>query len=79
MPQQKSKSNDLVAIGQALNEISWEWLSNNHPQLAEAIRTEMEHGATPGQIRRFVMRQTQRLELALRCEQAADFLLFNAG
>jgi hypothetical protein len=65
---------DLPAIGQALDSISWDWVSDNHPLLAEAIQTEMGRGANPDQVRRFVMQQTQRLELALRCEQAARWL-----
>lgn len=69
------KSFSLQAIGDALDEISWEWLSDNYPRLAEAIKTEAERGATPDQVRRYVMQQTQRLELALRCEQAARWLM----
>jgi len=65
----------LVTIGSALNEISWYWLSDNHPRLAEAIETEVDRGATPKAIRRYVVRRTQRIELALRCEQAAAFLV----
>lgn len=68
------KSFSLQAIGDALDEISWAWLSDNFPQLAEAIKTESDRGATPDQVRRYVMQQTQRLELALRCEQAARWL-----
>lgn len=64
----------LPRIGRALDEISWQWINDNHPLLAEAIEDEVSHGATPRQIRRYVVRQTQRYELALRCEQAARFL-----
>ena len=65
---------DLPVIGRALDEISWDWISDNHPYLAEAIQAETQHGANPNQIRRFVMQQTQRTELALRCQQAARWL-----
>lgn len=68
------KALPLTTIGSALDEISWEWLNDNHPQLAEAIETEVARGATPDVIRRYVMIRTQRLELALRCEQAAQHL-----
>ena len=61
---------ELTAIGSALDEISWYWLSDNFPRLAEAVEVETTKGADPVQVRRYVMRQTQRMELALRCEQA---------
>lgn len=69
---------ELTAIGQALDEISHQWVCDNHPRLAEAIEAEVQMGATPDLVRRYVMRQTQRLELALRCEQAARWLAAGA-
>jgi hypothetical protein len=72
------KSFSLQAIGDALDEISWDWISDNYPRLAEAIKTEIDRGATPDQVRRYVMQQTQRLELALRCEQAGRWLMAGA-
>ena len=68
-------SKELIAIGKALNEISWCWLNDNHPRLAEAIETEVGRGVTAEQVRRYIMQQTHRLELALRCEQAASWLI----
>jgi len=68
------KTKDLTAIGSALDEISWYWIGDNYPRLADALRHEIDHGAQPEQVRRYVMQQTQRAELALRCEQAARFL-----
>lgn len=65
---------DFSTIGEALDEISWYWISDNYPQLAEAIQTEVKRGARPEAIRRFVMKRTERLELALRCEQAARWV-----
>jgi len=70
-----SKAASLSTIGSALDAISWEWLSDTHPQLAEAIEVEVARGAMPDEIRRYIMRRTQRLELALRCEQAALHLV----
>lgn len=70
---------DLTAIGKALNEISWQWLSDNHPRLAEAIEVEVDRGAASADIRRYVMDKTQRLELALRCEQGAAWLVESAN
>ncbi len=69
------KAQTLSTIGSALDAISWEWLNDNHPQLAEAIETEVARGATPDIIRRYVVQRTQRIELALRCEQAALHLV----
>lgn len=65
---------DLTAIGEALDEISAGWLNDYHPLLAEALESAISKGATPTEIRRYVMGKTDRLELALRCEQAARFL-----
>lgn len=63
-------------IGTALDAISWDWLSNTHPDLAGALEDVLsEHGIPPEEIRRYVMAKTQRYELALRCEQAARYLL----
>lgn len=64
----------LEAITAALDEISFEWLGDVHPQLLEAIEKEMVKGAAPEGIRRHVMQLTDRLELALRCEQAARYV-----
>ena len=61
----------MRAIGEALDDISWEWLEEMYPGLAEAIEKEMAKGATAGEIKRFVQAWTFRPELALRCEQAA--------
>ena len=68
------KDQNLSIIGSALDAISWEWLNDNYPQLAEAIETEVARGAAPDVIRRYVVQRTQRLELAMRCEQAAAHL-----
>ena len=61
----------MYQLGLALDQISYEWLAEAHPDLAEAIESEVSQGATPERIKHFVLRHTQRLELALRCEQAA--------
>lgn len=70
-----SKKTELIAIDQALDAISWDWLSTTHPLLAEAVQTDTRRGAEPDQILRFVMKKTERLELALRCQQAARHLV----
>lgn len=77
MRMKQGTDGELTAIGKALDEISWWWLSDNFPRLAEAVQYEVERGAEPGQVRRYVMLQTQRNELALRCEQAARWLIIS--
>lgn len=62
-------------LARALDASSYEWLVSNHPAIAEALEKEVRNGAEPGQIRRAVLSHTQRLELALRCEQAARWLV----
>ena len=71
---------DLDVIGDALDKLSWEWLCENHEPLAQALEVGVaQGGASPDKVRRYVMAHTQRYELALRCEQAARFLLTAFG
>jgi hypothetical protein len=74
-----AKTKNLTAIARALDQISWQWLSDNHPELIEAIEVEVGRGATPVDVRRFVMQYTDRFELALRCQQAANWVEQIAG
>lgn len=66
-----NKIKPLGLVTEALDEISYDWLYDTHPVLAEAIDIAVRQGITPREIRAHVMTQTQRIELALRCEQAA--------
>ena len=65
---------DLPRIDEAIDEESWEWLQDNVPTLATAVRKEVAGGANPDEIQRHIMRRTQRAALALRCQQAARHL-----
>ncbi len=66
---------DMPAVEAAINEESWEWLSDNVPVLAEAIQNEVvERHVKPKQIRHFVMKATHRERLAARCYQAACYV-----
>jgi len=38
---------DLPALGAAINRESYEWLTDNLPWLADALRSEVSSGATP--------------------------------
>lgn len=73
-----NKQDKLSCIGEALDEISWQWMNDTHPALAEAIQTATDEGCKPAEVYRYVVQQTQRVELALRCEQAARFLMVGA-
>jgi hypothetical protein len=63
----------------ALDAASYEWLVSNLPDVAQAIEVEVAAGSTPSQIKTVVLRHTGRLELALRCEQAARWLVGEDG
>lgn len=64
----------LPALRTALDAESWEYLQDNWPALAQALRDEVNGGATPADIRRFVMTYSGRPALAARMEQAAAHL-----
>lgn len=61
----------LEPVGAAIDYESHQWLNDNRPDLAGAIDQAVDRGIEPIAVRRFVMRQTARIELALRCEQYA--------
>ena len=74
----KVKTVPMVELQRALDTESYEWLSANHPTLLKALECEVVAGRTPEQIKRFVLRQTGRFEIALRCEQVARCIFANA-
>lgn len=61
----------LEPVSVAIDAESFQWLNDNRPDLAGAIDQAVDRGIKPIEVRRFVMRQTVRIELALRCEQYA--------
>lgn len=63
----------MPRLGAELDKESFIWLAANHPNILEAIEAEIAAGRTPQQVRLFVIRQTGRPELALRCEQASRY------
>lgn len=65
---------ELEHLQAAINEESWQWLQDNAPLLADALRREVDGGATAEEIRQAAMRMTQRPALALRLRQAAAYL-----
>ena len=70
------KSNTGKALMQALDRMSYEYLSTNAPDLVIAIDQELRAGTEPSGIRFIVQRHVgaDREGLAKRCEQAARFM-----
>lgn len=68
-------NNPMQALERALDQESLTWLLTQHPNIAEAIENAVCNGATPEDIKRAVIRHTQRDDLARRCEQAARALV----
>lgn len=73
---------EMPDIEAAIDAESFEWLDVNAPELALAVASEVKHGRTPEQIRRFVFQKTNGRNngaLADRCEQAARHLARQNG
>lgn len=68
------KTLTMPRLGAELDRESYLWLAAQYPNILDAIEAEMAAKHTPQDIRLFVIRQTGRLEIALRCEQAARYL-----
>jgi hypothetical protein len=64
-------------LGQQLDAESWDWLQTNHSNIADSVAAAVKRGATPDNVRRFVLRRcgSHRQELAQRCQNAARHLL----
>mgnify|MGYP000932521697 CR=1 FL=1 len=70
---------DMAEIEAAIDAESADWLEEANRALYDAVVAGVRRGATPAQIRRFVMYRCGREALALRCEQAARHLVRSAG
>ena len=64
----------MPRLGAELDKESYLWLAANHPNILDAIEAEVAAGKTPQDVRLFVLRQTGRIEIAMRCEQAARWV-----
>lgn len=53
---------------------SYNWLGANHPAHYDAVFFAVINGATPDQIYSQVVRDTYRLEFAVRCKLAAQHI-----
>lgn len=69
--------NKLLELGDELDRESASWLEENQPLLWDALEVAVIRGATPEEIRAFVLRRvgSDRSALATRCEAAARFLV----
>jgi hypothetical protein len=67
-------SNPFDELSQALDAESWDWLSENAPDVARGVAVAVQRRQQPADIRRFVAGRTGRNELAMRCFQAASHL-----
>jgi hypothetical protein len=68
-------ANSLTTV---LDAIAYDWLSANYPPLVQAITTELSNGVTTPSDVRFAVQQhsgADHDDLALRCEQAARYIL----
>lgn len=68
-------SDPFLALRESLDAESWDWLSETMPSVARGVSLAVTANQSPADIRRFVAGQTGRVELSLRCEQAARHLL----
>jgi glutathione S-transferase len=67
---------EFTELATELDKESYEWLVENHPTIADAVQLSVTRGATPEQVRSFVLRRcgANRIEFARRCEAAARHL-----
>ena len=65
----------FLVLRESLDAESWDWLSETMPNVAAGVSVAVDAKQSPADIRRFVAGQTGRIELSLRCEQAARHLL----
>lgn len=66
----------LSKLGAAFDRGDWQWLLDNHEDIADMLREEVREGAAPDEIRRFILSQVspERTGMAARCENAARYL-----
>lgn len=66
----------LPKLGAAFDRHNWRWLLDNHEDIADMLREEVNDGATPDDVRRFILSQisADRTGMADRCMSAARYL-----
>lgn len=68
-------SKTMPKLGSALDKQSWQWLQDADEDIAQAVAAEVQSGASPEAIRRFVLTHAgaDRTGLAARCMSAAGW------
>jgi len=69
----------LDALGEALDEDSFERLAELRPAIAKAISEAIRKGLTPGHVHGYVLDRTDSKEMARWCLQAARHLQTQRG
>jgi hypothetical protein len=69
-------SKTFEVLGKALDRQSYEWLLEADQDIANAVAAEVKSGASPDEIRRFILVHVgpDRSGLAARCQSAARYL-----
>jgi predicted outer membrane protein len=77
LPRRKAMLDQFVELGTELDKESYEWLVLNHPTVADALEIHVKRGATPDQLKAFVLRRcgANRTEFAIRCEAAGRHII----
>lgn len=71
----KTRSIPMPSLQLALDAESFEFMASSYPDVLQALEREVAAGHKPKEIRTFVLLQTGRIEIAMRCEQVARHIL----
>lgn len=69
-------SKTLPKLGAAFDRQSWQWVQDEDEDIAAALADEVNSGATPEDVRRFIVAHigSDRTGMAMRCMSAARHL-----
>jgi hypothetical protein len=70
-----TKKPTFNALKRANAQESYEWLSGTSSVHLEAVQEAISEGATPDEVYRFMLADTQRPEIAHRCRLAARWMV----
>lgn len=65
---------DMPKVKAVLDKESYDFLVDAWPELVDAISEEINRGAQPDEVGRFISKQTERERLVMRGKQAAGYL-----
>lgn len=74
-------NDNLLPLTRVIQETDHAWLIENAFEYFVAVETSVNEGATPMEIQRHILRHTYdgRLGLAVRCKNAADYMIRTAA